>query len=143
MAIEIRDARRADIAAVLELWGTDGGAPSLGYDEAGLGALLERDPQALLVALSDGLLVGSLIAAWDGWRGSFYRLVVHPDHRRGGLGSELLRAGERRLLRRGARRLTAIADPDDPIAAGFWEAAGYRRQLDRARFVRGAEAQTA
>jgi ribosomal protein S18 acetylase RimI-like enzyme len=140
VAVEIRDGRRADIAAVLELWG-NGGVPSLGFDEAGLSALLERDPQALLVALADGLLVGSLIAAWDGWRGSFYRLVVRPELRRRGLGSELLRAGERRLAARGARRLTAIVDPDDPIAAGFWQAAGYGRQLDRARFVRGAAEQ--
>jgi hypothetical protein len=33
-------------------------------------------------AEADGVVIGSLIAAWSGWRGSFYKLVVHPDRRR-------------------------------------------------------------
>ena len=33
-------------------------------------------------------------------------------------------------------RLTAIIDPTDEIAGGFWRSAGYSRQHDRARFVR-------
>lgn len=69
-------------------------------------------------------MIGSLIAAWDGWRGSFYRLAVHPDHRRRGIGTALLREGERRLRARGAVRLTAILAGADPVAAGFWEAVG-------------------
>lgn len=36
-------------------------------------------------------MVGSLIAAWDGWRGSFYRLAVLPERRREGLLTMLLR----------------------------------------------------
>jgi predicted MFS family arabinose efflux permease len=44
--------------------------------------LLNADPEALLVAEVDGVVVGSLIAAWDGWRGSFYRLAVSGLPRR-------------------------------------------------------------
>jgi len=51
----------------------------------------------------------------------------------------LLREGERRLRERGAVRLTAIVAEDDPTAMSFWQAAGYTRQRDRARFVRLAE----
>ena len=61
----------------------------------GLTRLLAADPQALLVAELDGVVAGSLIAAWDGWRGSFYRLAVSPEHRRKGLATMLLREGER------------------------------------------------
>jgi ribosomal protein S18 acetylase RimI-like enzyme len=112
--------------------------------------LLDRDADALLLAESDGIVVGSLIAAWDGWRGSFYKLVVHPDWRRQGLATQLLAEGERRLRARGAVRLTAIAIDDDPAAMGFWgsqgsqgtegtegsEGGGYEYQQHRARFVR-------
>ncbi len=80
-------------------------------------------------------MVGSLIAAWNGWRGSFYRLAVHPDHRRRGLGGRLVREGERRLRENGARRLDAIVAADEAVAIGFWEALGYERQRDRVRFV--------
>ncbi|HEY5286081.1 MAG TPA: GNAT family N-acetyltransferase [Solirubrobacteraceae bacterium] len=102
----------------------------------GIARLLTRDPDALLVAELGGVVVGSLIAAWDGWRGSFYKLVVHPEHRRQGLATELLREGESRLQARGTVRLTAIVVEDDPAAMSFWGAVGYQRQPRRARFIR-------
>lgn len=98
--------------------------------------LLKTDDQALLVAELDGDLVGSVIAAWNGWRGSLYRLAVHPRHRRRGLGTRLVREGERRLQDRGAIRIDAIVSADDVTAARFWTAAGYRHQQRRSRFVR-------
>ncbi len=131
----IRNAIKEDIAAVLDLWAAAGSPPSVTDSLDGLTRLLAADSQALLVAALDGVLAGSLIAAWDGWRGSFYRLAVLPRHRRKGLATMLLREGERRLRERGASRLTAIFADEDPIAMSFWRAAGYARQHDRTRFV--------
>ena len=48
--------------------------------------LVADDPEALLLAELDGELVGTVIGAWDGWRGNFYRLAVLPEHRRRGIG---------------------------------------------------------
>jgi ribosomal protein S18 acetylase RimI-like enzyme len=88
------------------------------------------------LAEADQEIVGSLIAAWDGWRGSFYRLAVHPDWRRKGLATELVRAGEDRLRRLGAIRLTAIVADGESSASELWRLAGYERQDDQGRFVR-------
>jgi ribosomal protein S18 acetylase RimI-like enzyme len=130
-----RSAGEEDVAAVLDLWATAGSLPSVTDSSDGLARLLAADPQALMVAELRGVLVGSLIAAWDGWRGSFYRLAVLPEHRRKGLAMMLLRAGERRLRERGAVRLTAIVADDEPDAIAFWQATDYERQKHRARFV--------
>jgi ribosomal protein S18 acetylase RimI-like enzyme len=135
----IRSATEADIEPVLSLWVAAGGPPSVGSTREGLARLLATDREGLLLVESDGQLVGSLIAVWDGWRGSFYRIAVHPQRRRQGLATALLREGERRLRKRGAVRLTAIVADEDPAAVGFWRAAGYRRQTDRVRFVRLAD----
>ncbi len=132
----IRNATEEDIAAVLDLWTAAGSLPSVSDSPDGLAGLLAADPQALLVAELEDVLAGSLIAAWDGWRGSFYRLAVSPEHRRWGLATMLLREGERRLRERGAVRLTAIVADDDPTAMSFWRAVGYEQQQHRARFVR-------
>ncbi len=131
----IRSATESDLDAVLSLWARAGGAASFTDTREGLVALLATDPQALLVAEADGGACGTLIAAWDGWRGSFYRLAVDPERRRQGIGTALLRAGEGRLRELGAARFTAIVADDDPAALAFWESAGYARQGNRARFV--------
>jgi len=86
----IRNAGNEDIAALLDLWVMAGSVPSVSDSPEGLAQLLAIDPQALLVAELDGVLVGSLIAAWDGWRGSFYRLAVAPEYRHRGLATMLL-----------------------------------------------------
>ncbi len=132
----IRSAIKGDVASVLDLWAAAGSLPTVSDSPNGLAQLLAADSQALLVAERDGVMAGSLIAAWDGWRGSFYRLAVAPAHRRKGLATMLLREGERRLRERGAVRLTAIVAEDDTSAMEFWKAVGYQRQPQRARFVR-------
>jgi ribosomal protein S18 acetylase RimI-like enzyme len=135
-ALALRTATEEDIASVLGLWAAADSPPSVSDSPDGLGRLLAADPQALLVAELDGVLAGSLIAAWDGWRGSLYRLAVSPEHRRKGLATMLLREGERRLRELGAVRLTAIVVADEAGAMAFWQAVGYERQQHRARFVR-------
>jgi ribosomal protein S18 acetylase RimI-like enzyme len=136
----IRGAGVQDIGPVLSLWDAAGSAPSVTDTREGLMRLVASDSEALLVALVGGSVVGSLIAAWDGWRGSFYRLAVDPDRRRQGIATGLLREGERRLRERGAVRLTAIVLDDEAGALGFWLAVGYERQRHRARFVRPPDA---
>ena len=135
-ASTIRAGLAADSDAVLALWEGAGGRPSRTDDAASIGALLARDPDALLVAETDGEVVGSLIAAWDGWRGSFYKLAVNPRRQRQGLATALVRAGEERLWALGAARLIAIVAEEHEAAVLFWIAAGYEQQASTGRFVR-------
>lgn len=132
----IRSATDQDIDTVLISWDTAGGPSSATDTREGLACLMDIDCDALLVAELDGGLVGSLIAAWDGWRGSFYRLAVQRAYRRRGIATALVREGERRLRVQGAVRLTAIVDANDPGALAFWDALGYSRQGRQTRFVR-------
>ena len=83
------------------------------------------------------MLVGSVIAGWDGWRGTIYRLAVAPSHRRGGLGRSLLRHAEERLYQVGAGRLQAIVVETDQLATAFWRASDWVEQIERLRFTKG------
>jgi ribosomal protein S18 acetylase RimI-like enzyme len=132
----IASATPGDIPGVLSLWTAAGIERGVSDTPAGLSGLLATDGDALLIARSQGEVIGSLIASWDGWRGSFYRLAVHPSRRREGIATSLLRDGERRLAARGAARLTAIVAGDDAQALGFWRSAGYAQQADRVRLIR-------
>ncbi len=134
--LTIRPARQADVASVLELWRLAGAPPSSTEDAPGLGHLLAHDPDALLVAERDEELVGSVIAAFDGWRGALYRLAVLPRHRRRGVGRALVAAGEHRLRARGVRRIGVLAIPAATGAAELWDAVGYEPDPRVVRLVK-------
>jgi ribosomal protein S18 acetylase RimI-like enzyme len=137
MVPEIRAGRSGDIDAVLGLWLGSGAEPTHTDDAHSLRVLLDQPGSALLVAVDGSALVGSVVAGWDGWRGSVYRLVVAPTHRRQGLGGRLLAAAEDHLRRVGAVRLQAVVVETEPQATAFWLATGWERQVHRLRFVRG------
>jgi ribosomal protein S18 acetylase RimI-like enzyme len=137
MISAIRTARSSDIQSVLTLWIESDAEPTLTDDSKGLNVLLANDPEALVVAEDGTDIVGSVIAAWDGWRGSIYRLVVSPSHRRQGLAARLLAHAETRLITVGAVRLQAIVVEADPLAVGFWKDTGWEQQVERLRFVKG------
>ena len=122
---------------MLELWRSAEVLPGHTDDMDSLRRLVERDPNALLVAEDDGALVGSVIAAWDGWRGTIYRLAVAPSHRREGVGRDLLGHAEEKLRAVGAARLQAIVVETDSVATAFWRASDWDEQVERLRFTKG------
>jgi ribosomal protein S18 acetylase RimI-like enzyme len=132
----IRPGTAEDVAAVLALWRAAGAVPGATDDAESLHALIATDPNALLVAEIEQGVVGSLIAAWDGWRGNMYRLAVLPEHRRNGVAVALVRAGEARLRDIGCRRITALVVGDHDHAVGFWSSVGYDHQAGTRRYVR-------
>jgi ribosomal protein S18 acetylase RimI-like enzyme len=133
----IRTAGAGDLPAILDLWKRAGTEPGHTDDIGSLTKLIAHDPGAVLVAAEDEAIAGSVIAAWDGWRGTIYRLAVAPSHRRRGLGTVLVSAAVKRLRTVGAVRLQAIVVETDPPATGFWRASGWTEQVARLRFTLG------
>jgi ribosomal protein S18 acetylase RimI-like enzyme len=133
----VRRCRASDLPAVADLWrkarSENASTPDRIED---VEQLVADSPALLLVAERDREIVGTLIAAWDGWRGNMYRLAVSDEHRREGIGLALTRAGEDYLRQCGARRVTALVAFDDEAAAAFWESAGYPFDREIGRRVR-------
>ena len=135
--ITLRSATIDDIRPVLVFWADATVEPSATDDAAGLIALLGVDADSLVLAVEDdGEIVGTVIASWDGWRGTMYRLAVVPSLRRRGIAATLVEEGERRLRAKGARRFHLIVLDDQAAANAFWAAVGYERQHDRLRYVK-------
>jgi ribosomal protein S18 acetylase RimI-like enzyme len=118
----VRAARPADAPAILDLWERARSTHATIPDRIEhVQRLLAQAPGSLFVADAGGAFLGTLIAAWDGWRGNTYRLVVLREHRRRGIGLALVRAGEEHLRWHGAYRITALVAHEDEIASAFWE----------------------
>ncbi|MFI6482329.1 GNAT family N-acetyltransferase [Nonomuraea sp. NPDC050663] len=134
--MNIRYGTPDEIPALLDFWVLAAEGTDRRDSPDKVAALLERDPQALLVAEIDGETVGTLIAGWDGWRAHLYRLAVHPGHRRKGIGSRLIKAAEERFARFGAFRADAMVLHDNDLARHAWKAAGYAVQPEWGRWVK-------
>ncbi|WP_330329254.1 GNAT family N-acetyltransferase [Streptomyces sp. NBC_00536] len=134
--LRIRAADPAEAQDVLAFWKEAAEGTSITDDVDGVTRLIRRDPDALILAEADGVLVGSVIAGYDGWRCSLYRLAVLPSHRRQGIATALLDAAERRFLDVGGRRGDAMVLEANERAQRAWAAAGYHREERWRRWVK-------
>ncbi|MEU5979772.1 GNAT family N-acetyltransferase [Streptomyces sp. NPDC047315] len=135
--LHLRTATADDAETVLAFWKEAAEGTSITDDVEGVMRLIDRDPAALILAeTSDGELVGSVIAGFDGWRCSLYRLAVLPAHRRQGIAQALLKAAEERFAAVGGRRGDAMVLEVNERAQRAWAAAGYHREDHWRRWVK-------
>lgn len=137
MSLLIRPAVVTDVPGVVAFWAVAGENDDRPTDsEAAVVGLVERDPDALLLALDGDVLVGTVVAGWDGWRAHLYRLAVLPSRRGQGVASALLDAAEERLVALGAGRLDAMVLDGNDLGQAVWQARGFTRQERWGRWVK-------
>jgi ribosomal protein S18 acetylase RimI-like enzyme len=131
-----RRASLADADAILSLWkaaeATEGVTDTVGD----IRHISARDHVVFILAIVDENIVGSLIAAFDGWRGNMYRLATHPAYRRRGIARSLVREAEKVFDEWGVKRTTALVEKEHSWAVHFWQAAGYMLDERVSRYVR-------
>lgn len=140
MNMRHRYATDRDIARVMKFWRDhQDDASSATADADSIRTLIRHDPEALLFCEDGDTLVGTVISAWDGWRGSLYRLVVAHEARRRGVARRLVEAGEARLRALGARRMHLVVLRANAGARAAWEALGYVEDTHDTRFTKMLE----
>jgi ribosomal protein S18 acetylase RimI-like enzyme len=82
-------------------------------------------PNLLLVALEGPLVVGSVMAGYEGHRGWISRIAVLRAHRHKRIGQALLSEAERRLAALGCVKINLQVVESNAAVVRFYEEAGY------------------
>ena len=118
----IRPAHDADRTTLARLWSESGlDVPA----DSEWASMIGGAGSQLHVAESAGIVVGVILATFDGRRAYIYRLAVDAGHRLGGVGAALVRDAEASLGRRGVCQVFAMVDQGNTSGMAFCEAMGY------------------
>jgi ribosomal protein S18 acetylase RimI-like enzyme len=113
-------------AKVIALW-----TAVFGYEAAHnqpapvLDKKLAVDDGLLFVAVSGQEVIGTVMAGYDGHRGWIYSVAVSPDHRRKGVGSQLVAVAERALAARGCVKINLQIMEGNERVTAFYAALGF------------------
>ena len=127
-AIEIRELRPSDGDEVRALWQASGIHIRPGDDDVSLARLASRNPGLCLVGCESDRIVATALGGFDGRRGWLYHVATHPDARRRGIATRLVRTIEDRLRAIGCRKLNLIVWEGEDDAIAFWAGIGYYRE---------------
>lgn len=127
----------SDIEEVLNFWANHAENNSRPKDSVdALHSLIERDPEALILAIENDEIVGTVIAGWNGWRCCLYRLAVREDKRKQGIGKLLVDQAIKRFKTLGGTRVDAMILDENETAHKAWASYGFVVQDDWSRWVR-------
>lgn len=87
---------------------------------------LSWDSDLILVALVEETVAGLLIGTIDHSKGYVYRIAVHPDYRRQGLGRALVASMKSRFRHRNVLKVLIAEDKHNEILRPFYESLGVK-----------------
>lgn len=114
-----------DEEAVVSLWSASGLLRPWNDPRKNIQRKSAVRPDLFLVATEDDVIVGSVMAGYDGHRGWVYYLAVAPSARRQGVGRLLMSEVEQRLLAEGCPKVNLQVRTGNDEAMAFCEALEY------------------
>lgn len=118
----------ADQDAVIGLWRDCALTRSWNDPETDFRQAIENATSDILMLVEIDILIATVMVGFDGHRGWVYYLAVHPDHRRRGLGKQMMEAAETWLRDLAAPKIQLMVRSDNDEAIAFYEALGLERQ---------------
>ncbi|MXW02613.1 MAG: GNAT family acetyltransferase [Holophagales bacterium] len=123
--LEIRPYRESDEDAVVALWHESGLVRPQNDPIKDIGRKVRIQRELFLVGFSNGLLVATVMAGYEGHRGWVNYLAVAPDSRKRGFGRLLMDEAEARLREMGCPKINLQVRRSNAEAARFYRSIGY------------------
>jgi len=127
----IREMKRADYPAVINFWRqTPGLALGDADSEEKFSVFLARNSGLSFVAEFTNQPLGTIMCGHDGRRGFIYHLAVHRDHRRKGIGRQLVERCLSKLKEAGISKCHLFVLTENSQGMVFWDKIGFHRRED-------------
>jgi len=122
----VRVFKEADEARVIELWTFAGLVRPWNNPKQDIARKLKLQRELFLVAELQGVLVGTVMAGYEGHRGWVNYLAVDIGQRRRGIGTALMRDAERRLRLLGCPKINLQVRRENSDVQAFYAALGFK-----------------
>lgn len=123
--IPLRPFRPGDEPAVIALWHACGLVRPQNDPARDIARKLKVNPELFVVAERDGVIIGTVMAGYEGHRGWINYLAVAPGRQRIGIGRQLMVEAERLLRAAGCPKINLQVRPDNRAAVAFYERLGF------------------
>ncbi len=124
--MEIRPFQSGDEEAVVRLWTVCGLVVPWNNPRHDIARKLKVQGDMFLVACSDGRLIATVMAGYDGHRGCINYLAVHPDHQRTGIGRSMMDEAEKHLRSLGCPKINLQVRSSNKIVIDFYKRIGFK-----------------
>ena len=114
--------------AVIELWIRCDLTRQWNNPKLDIERKMKVNPELFLVGLIEGEVVASAMGGYEGHRGWVNYLAVDPEHRRQGLGKQMMGAIEEKLLGIGCPKINIQVRSDNADALNFYDKIGYNTE---------------
>ncbi len=130
--MKIRVMTPGDYDEVYKLWMSIKGFYIRSIDDSreGVEIFLKRNPSTSVVAEEGGEIVGAILCGHDGRRATFYHVCVREDHRRQGIGKQMVVECMNALKAERINKVALIAFTKNDVGNAFWKQIGWTQRLD-------------
>ena len=125
ISLHIRSFTPADETSVIDLWRACNLIVPQNDPGKDIQRKLQDSPELFLVAESDELIVGAVMAGYEGHRGWINYLAVSPGLRRQGIGRQLMDAAEQKLRGLGCPKINLQVRRSNLDVIAFYQSIGF------------------
>ncbi len=123
--MNIREYTQTDESAVIQLWEACGLIRPWNDPQKDIARKLSFQPELFLVGEESGVVMASVMAGYDGHRGSVFYLAVAPEHQHMGCGKMLMEHVEALLESMGCPKLNIVVRSTNTQVLSFYYSLGY------------------
>lgn len=124
--MHIRPYQEKDEVPVIKLWADCGLVVQWNNPHLDIDRKLKVQREMFLVGCSDGKIVATVMAGYEGHRGWINYLAVHPDYRGAGIGELIMEEAEKLLRETGCPKINLQVRSTNTGVIEFYKKIGYK-----------------